>query len=269
MLRAGGLEVVVRETSYAGHARDLAREMELGPGAALCALGGDGTIHEVVNGIMERPVGCRPPLAVLPAGSGNALMHDLAALDPHEAARRILAGRRRSLDIARISHPGGILHAFNMIGWGLVADIGVRSERLRWLGARRYTVASVVEVLAHSPRRARLELPGEVFEGDIRFVFAGNTRHTGAGMRLTPEARIDDGLLDLIMVRGGTRGALLRLFAGLGRGGHLDSPLVTFRRVPRFHLEAEADGPLNVDGELTASAPFEVEVLHRALELLV
>ena len=88
-------------------------------------------------------------------------------------------------------------------------------------------------------------------------------------MRLTPEARIDDGLLDLIVVRGGTRAALLRLFARLGKAGHLDSPLVTFRRVSRFRLEAADDGPLNVDGELTGGSPFEAEVLPRALELLV
>jgi len=269
LLQAGGLEAVVLPTEHPGHARELARELELGPGAALCALGGDGTVHEAVNGIMERPAENRPPLAVLPAGSGNALMHDLAALDPREAARRILSGRRRKLDVVRLRHPDGTLHCFSMIGWGLVAQIGVRSERLRWLGARRYTVASIVELLCRSPQRARLELPDEVIEGDIRLVFAGNTRHTGTGMKLTPEARIDDGLLDLIVVRGGTRAGLLRLFAGIGSGAHLRSPLVTFRRVDRFRLEAAHDGPLNIDGELTGSAPFEAMVMQGALELLV
>lgn len=269
VLRAGGLALELHRTQRPGHARELARELELEAGSALCALGGDGTIHEVVNGIMERDGDSRPGLAVLPGGSGNALMHDLAALDPREAVRRILGGRRRKLDVVRVTHPGGTLHAFNMIGWGLVADIGVRSEQLRWLGASRYGLASVLEVCWRSPRHARLELPGETLEGELRFVFAGNTRHTGAGMRLTPEARIDDGLLDLIVVRGGTRAALLGLLARLGKAAHLSSPLVTQRRVSRFRLEAADEGPLNIDGELTAGAPFEARVIPGAIELLV
>ncbi len=273
-LRSQGVELQVHETEAPGHARELAGQLELHEGMALCALGGDGTIHEVVNGLMDRRAAAgldawQPPLAVLPGGSGNALMHDLAALDPREAARRILSGRRRSLDLVRVEMGQQIVHAFNIIGWGLVSDIGARSEKLRWMGSSRYTVASVLEVLKQPARRGRVVLQDEVLEGSLRFVFAGNTRHTGAGMRITPDARIDDGLLDLIVVRGGTRAALLGLFAKLRTAEHLSSPLVIARRVSQFRLEAEGASSLNIDGELVGQAPFDARVVPAAIKLLV
>ena len=269
VLTAAGVRLDVHPTAHPGHARQLARELELRDGAAVCAVGGDGTIHEVVNGLLERDAGDRPALAVIPGGTGNSLMTDLRALDPTDAARRIVAGGRRPLDVARLDSPDGVLHAFNIIGWGLVASVGERAERMRWLGPRRYQLASVIEALVGRPRPARLELPDEVLEGDLRLVFAGNTQHTGAGMRMTPAARIDDGLLDVLVVRGGSRAALLKLLAGVPRGAHLGSPLVSVHRVDRFRLEAGDDRPLNIDGELVGRPPLDVAVLPGALDLLV
>jgi len=267
-LEAAGMAVECHASRHRGHAAELARTVPLPPGGALCAVGGDGTVHEVINGILRRP-GVRPPLGILPAGSGNALMLDLAASDPGEALRRLLAGRRRALDVARLRGGFGELYAFHLVGWGLVAAVAARAERLRWLGRRRYRLASVWELLRQHARPARLVLPGETIEGPLRLLYAGNTRHSGDGMQLTPDARLDDGRLDLLVVRGGTRLQLLQLMRRMSAARHLDSPLVMSRRVERFRLEAEGDGPLNVDGELAAGTPLEVQVLPRAIELLV
>ncbi|MCB9898275.1 MAG: hypothetical protein H6825_09755 [Planctomycetes bacterium] len=276
VLRAAGREVALHETRAPGHARALAATLPLDDDGVLVAVGGDGTFHELCNGVLART---RPvPVALVPAGSGDALARDLG-LDgrdaPERAARRVLAGARRALDVVRVTCGAEQLFAVNVLGFGLVGDVAARAERLRRLGPRRYRLASLLCVLRARPRTARVTLDDEVFDGPLHLLFAGNTRHTGAGMRLVPEADPSDGWLDVLLVPGVGRLALLRLLARVDRGTHLAGPLVVARRARRMTWDVP-DGPaLNVDGEVWAPAAdadgrrrIRAEVLPGALELL-
>lgn len=278
VLEAAGLTLDVRETRCAGHARELARSLGTsgeGAGAepadpphAVVVAGGDGTIHEVVDGLMARDDPAAVPLGVLPGGSGNSLAHDLEATDPEAAARRIVAGAPAPFDVLAVTGPGGTLHAFNIVGWGLAMDAGRLGERLRFLGAARYTVASALSVARGRRRPARLTLDGDHESGDFSFVLACNTRHTGTGMQIAPRARLDDGLLDLVIVRATSRLALLALLSRMGSARHLRSPRVRYEQVESFALAPAVDEPLNVDGEITGRTPLQVSVVPGALRLI-
>jgi diacylglycerol kinase (ATP) len=309
MLRAAGCTPQLAETKWPGHARELLAALPRGACDAVVVVGGDGSVHEAINGLMAADTP-RPPLGLIPTGTGNSLATDLKCITPHQAARAIAGGRTRPLDVMEVrlspagdrgasaaaasaavgaaSAPRRMLYAFNIVGWGLAADAGARAEWLRrrapWLGSRRYAVANLLELLRRRVRPVRLRLltserTEELIEGPNVMVLACNTQHTGAGMRIAPQARLDDGLLDLIIVPELSRRRLLALMWRIPSGRHLEAPELRYRQVSGFELMAGKGGGrrgpdgwcLNVDGEIlrgTEATVLKVSVRPGALEVL-
>ena len=171
----------------------------------------------------------------MPAGSGNALALDLGWRTPIDAARRLVAGTTRRIDVARVDIDGRILHSVNVLAWGAAARIDARAERLRWVGGARYTLAAAIELLSPRLRPAGALVDGQRRPDDLLGI-ACNTRYSGRGMLVAPAAELDDGLLDLITFRLGPRLRLARLLRSVFAGGHVDSPLVTCARADRIDL---------------------------------
>ena len=126
-----GSELCIVETTFAGHAKELANQTDLNNYDALVAIGGDGTLLEVVNGMLTRDDRLKIPIGMIPGGSGNSYMHDLGLTDPIKATNAILCGQKRLVDTIRIDTNHVIQYAMNMIGWGLVADVGKMAENCR------------------------------------------------------------------------------------------------------------------------------------------
>jgi YegS/Rv2252/BmrU family lipid kinase len=266
---AGGIELDVHRTEHAGHARELARTLDLDGYEGLCVIGGDGTIHEVVDGLMKRERPASIPLGVIPAGSGNTVHQHLECMDPLEAARRIVAGRTSPLDVARATMDQGVVYCVDIVGWGAVADINRTAERLRRLGPMRYALAALWHILRPKPRRATLTLDGRVIEDDFLFVIGCNTRFTGRGMQLAPRAQIGDGKIDVIVLRHASRLQMLRLFARVFDGSHLALGCVEYYQVRSFAIESPGREVLDLDGEIAGSAPVRVQMLQAALQVFV
>ncbi len=257
------------ETEYAGHARDIASEVPLDGFTGLCAIGGDGTMHEIVNGMMTRKDGMRIPIGLITGGTGNSFMHDLDCLDPVEAVQRILTNRTRKIDLFKAEAAGNLYFGFNIVGWGMPTDINLLAEKMRWLGGQRYNIASILEVLKFKTRLARIEIDGRNIVADFGFVIGCNTMYTGKGMKMAPLARLDDGLLDLLIVRKVGRIKLLRMFPKIFSGKHIADPIVEYRQVRKFSIYPEEQSTLNIDGEMLGSTPVKVEILAKAIEVLV
>jgi YegS/Rv2252/BmrU family lipid kinase len=264
-LSAAGFEVAIRTTEGPGHAAKIAGEAP--DFEAVCAVGGDGTVHEVANGLAERDPADRPALAVVPAGSGNSLCADLGLADPLAAARRIAEGHRRPIDLARASIDGRTVWSINVLGWGAVSRINGCAERMRWAVGARYTLATLLELARPRIGDAEASVDGEP-PGEWLFGMACVTQNTGKGMRIAPRAELADGRVDLVRVRRGPRLALARLLSGVYDGSHVDSPLVDYRQVESLQLDLAPGGRLLVDGELVAASAVSVEVVPHALELL-
>ncbi len=269
VFESANADVTILETEYAGHARDLARDMDMTGYDGFCCIGGDGTMHEVINGVMTRKDGQKIPIGLITGGTGNSFMHDLDCLDPVNAAKRIVTGRRRPIDIFRCDADGIIYYGFNIVGWGIPTDANNLAEKLRWLGPQRYNVASILEVIRHRKRFARIEIDGNTIGADFGFVMGCNTIHTGKGMQMAPLARLDDGLIDLIIARKVGRVKLLRLFPKVFSGKHIGDPAVDYRQVSEFSIKPEDRNTLNIDGEMLGSTPIHVKVLQKELDVLV
>ena len=259
----------ILQTEYAGHANELANTLDLSGYNGLCAIGGDGTLFEMVNGMLKRKDNQNFPLGLITGGTGNAFMHDLNCLDPIKASERIIKGNLRSVDIARVETPNNLYFSLNIIGWGLVADAGYLAENFRLLGGLRYDVASILEVLKGKRRISRLILDEEVVDDDFVFVIACNTIHTGKAMRIAPNSKFDDGKIDLIIVRKTSKTELLKLFPKLFTGEHVKSKLVECRQVQKFSIISDENSSLIIDGELIGSTPVHVTMEPKKINVLV
>jgi YegS/Rv2252/BmrU family lipid kinase len=264
--RSAGARVDVQFTTRAGHAAELAATLAFDDSDALVVVGGDGTLHEVVNGLMRR-ADKPPPLGLIAGGTGNSVRQHLGLCSPIEAARQILEGQPMPLDLARVETAGRKVYCTNLVGWGGVVDVNRGAEKLRWLGPPRYAIATAWQMAAPRFRRARLTVDGQECEADYLFVVGCCTAYVGSGMRMAPRADLSDGLIDVVAVRRVTRRQMAKLFSRVFSGTHIGLPFVEYRQVRSFAV-SEAGGPLNLDGELAGSAPFSAAAVPAALRLL-
>ena len=270
IFEASGTDLFIIETTFAGHAKELANQLDLTEYDGFIGIGGDGTLHEIINGMLSRPDGNKIPIGIIPGGSGNSYMHDLNLTDPLKAAKAIIQGNTKFLDTARVEVNHVVKYANNMIGWGLVTDVGKKAEHYRWMGTNRYTILSVMEVFHHKSRSAALIMDNKKIEDEFTFIIACNSMHVGKGMKMAPKARLDDGLIDLIVIRAGaSRIRLLQVLPKLFDGSHINEPEVEYYQTSKFSLIPETDEILNIDGEIMGSTPIKVKMIPKAFEMFV
>jgi len=266
---SAGTNITVLHTEYAGHAFDFAKTLDFVGYDGLCAIGGDGTMYELINGMLKRDDNHKIPIGLITGGTGNSFMYDVDCLDPIDAAKRIVQHKLRPLDIAKVNANGELFYSFNIIGWGLATDAGKLAEKLRWLGGVRYDVASIIEVLKGKDRIATLTLDKEVIKENFIFIIGCNTIHTGKAMKMAPLAQLNDGKIDLIIVRKTSRINLLKLFPKLFSGDHIKSPLVEYRQVENFSISLEETNDLTIDGEIIGTTPLNVQMIPKMVNVLV
>lgn len=226
----------------------------------LLPVGGDGTLHEVINAATCEGARC-PDLVPVPAGSGNSLALDLGVRTPTDAVERILSGSERVLDAMRVVLDGErSVISVNVVGWGAAARITTRADRFRWARGARYDVASAAEIF--KPRIAPANARVDGIEDPRQLLgMALITQHSGRGMRIAPEAVLDDGEFDVVTVDRGFRPRLLAMLAAVQSGGHAGSSLVRFRRATGLDLELLDDAGLVIDGESVPARTARIEIL--------
>lgn len=235
---------------------------------AIVVVGGDGTLSEILSEL----AGAEVPLALVPAGTGNdfARALGLPRHDPAGAALLALNGVRRRIDVGEIEAGGRITPFLTVAALGFDAKVSDRTNLLRWpRGAARYYLAILIEVVRLRPTRFRLACDGEsAREAPGTLVAVGNTVSYGGGMPICPEARPDDGLLDVVHVAPLGRARLLALFPLLLRGRHLARPEVSHRRVGEISVSAP-DLVVYADGERIAEKECTIRVRPGALTVMV
>ena len=256
------------ETEYKEHAVNIVKNLEINIYKALIVIGGDGTFHEVVTGLMKREDNQRIPIGIIPAGSGNSFLYETNNMDYLSVLKKILSFKKRTIDILEITTPTNIFYSINLVGWGLVTDIGKKAEKYRWLGPSRYTLVSLIEIIKNKNRTATLIIEDKKNINQFTFIIACNTKYVGKGMYMAPKASTDDGLLDLIVVKGNlSRIRLFKTLPKLFKGTHLKDPNVTYHQISSFSLITKGKDLLNIDGELKGETPINVKVIPNAIEI--
>jgi diacylglycerol kinase (ATP) len=266
-----------RFTEARGDGRRIAREEAGGGRELVIALGGDGTISEVADGLLD--VGGGAALGIIPRGTGGDFRRGLELpQDLVEAARKIREGRVRTIDAGRVTftgHDGAPVtrHFVNVASFGFSSDVATRANgsskrlgaKVAFLGATLTALAAYenveVEIAVDGGARRRMT----VLLGAV-----GNGRFFGGGMQICPEARLDNGQLDLVTVGDLGKFEILRKIHRIFSGTHLSIPEVQSARVRTVEVwpaDPAAEIPLEVDGETPGRLPARFEVLPGALKL--
>jgi diacylglycerol kinase (ATP) len=261
-LRAAGLEVRVLEGRDADESLDLALAA-VGDGIdALVIVGGDGMVHLGVQAV----AGTGTPLGLVPAGTGNdvARYFDLPRRDPVAAADRIVRWRPRTVDLAR----SGTRHYVTVLAAGFDAVVNERANRMTWpRGQMRYNLATLAELRTFEPIRYALELDGATRSLEAMLVAVGNGPSFGGGLRIAEGAVLDDGLLDVVIIKPMSRAGLVRTYPKLFKGTHVTHPQYEHHRVRS--VTVAAPGIVSyADGERFGALPLTVECAPGALTVL-
>jgi len=262
ILEEGGYEADIYWTRGSEDTTAVAQEAAAsGRYRVIVAGGGDGTANEVINGVVGHPV----TLGLLPLGTSNVLMRELGIpLDPLKAARLIVKGHRKRFDLGRVNNRYFAL----MVSCGYDA-YSIEKTSLwikRIAGKYAYILAGFVHYCQYRPRLIRVTLDGASMEGT--FVVISNARLYGGNYQLTPEARMDDGLFDVFIYKGRSKGRFfyfgLRVMAK--RSGHFAD--VGYYRARKVHLESDERVPCQADGDLIGDLPRDVEIVPKAIEII-
>lgn len=276
-LRFAGAGARLVETRGPGHARELALHAAERGHDRVVAVGGDGTIQEVVNGLID--AGSSLSMGVLAGGSGNDLARSLRL--PHRASDALgmaLGEETTRIDVARAVRGSGEtanvrwFAAAGGIGFDAQIAAAMSGRRRRWKRGRLgYGLSTLRELLRFRNRHVRLvlETPDGEREIDRRvlFVAVANGRYYGGGMDICPDASPSDGLLDLCIVGDISRIEAVRQLPGLYRGRHVNHPAVELVRATSVQLEGERGTLVHLDGEPFGALPLRIELAPLALSV--
>ncbi|MFI5069977.1 MAG: diacylglycerol/lipid kinase family protein [Terriglobales bacterium] len=272
-LRSEGIKIDVVETTTRGHATELARLAYSSGRTKFISVGGDGTSFEIINGIFpEAQSGERPTLAFLPLGTGNSFLRDFSDRGADYSIEALLAGRSRPCDVLRLTHSGGVLYYTNLLSMGFSADVAtVRARHFGGWGELGYQL-SIFICLARFRRRAfPLKVDGEdhLDRRPCLFLTFSNSKFTGGTMMIAPKAEIDDGLIEYVRWGPIGRIGLLRNLPTLYDGTHINHPLAERHAAKRIDFSLDSPVDVMIDGEVLTFRCNTLDVLPRALKVVV
>ncbi|MHB8927344.1 MAG: diacylglycerol/lipid kinase family protein [Bacillota bacterium] len=262
VIRQRGPEYDWAETGSPGHATQLAREAVEQGYQRVIAVGGDGTVHETVNGLARSGV----ILGVIPAGTGNDFAKGVGLPKaPQEALAAIDSGRVRRIDLARANDR----YYMNVAGVGFDAEVAGEANRIpKYIkGAFAYLLGIARVLPRYSPVSLKIDLDGKLVEQPCLLVSAGNGRYYGGGLKICPEAIPDDGLFDVVI--GGDFGKLetLAVLPRVFTGTHVTHPRVKTYRAVKVTIESPVPLLVHADGEIVGLTPVTFELIPGALAL--
>jgi YegS/Rv2252/BmrU family lipid kinase len=270
-LRGLGLAFDCVTTARPGHAIDLARAAVEAGVELVLAVGGDGTLNEVVNGVTDG-AGPRACVGAVLTGRGRDAARNLGlAADPRRAVRRVVEGADVALDLVLAEWPDGTRRwVVGAAGAGFDAAVAARAARSRAPGTLPYLLAVLATLHAHAPAGAEVEADGEVVvSGRITAAVVANGAYYGGGMRIAPGAHPADGRLDLVVLGDLRRRELALWLPTVYRGRHLAHPKVFARAARCVTVRAPRPLPVHVDGETAPPTPVTFTIRPGALRLRV
>ena len=268
-LREEGVPVEVRVTWEQGDAARYAAEASRDECDVVVAAGGDGTINEVVNGLMSEPPPVRTAVAVCPYGTANdfATGCGIPVGDPLAALRLAARQKIRPIDVGRANDR----YFINVASGGFGAEVTTSTppDMKRLLGGAAYSLMGMVTAMKLTPYRARLVVQDQLFEGQVIIMAVANGRQCGGGFRVAPNALLDDGLLDVMVVHDVDIPQMGMVFHELTRLGAPGNRYVEYHQLAEFTIESTEPLQWNLDGEPMRVRRCEFSTCARSLSFVL
>lgn len=272
-LRERKLHVDSIASTAPGHAVQLARQAYEQGYRRFLAVGGDGTAHEILNGVFAgRKSVERIALGFLPLGTGNSFLRDFAKTGAEASIQAILENRMRAVDLLRLTHAAGEIFSFNLLSIGFTADVAVLTNRmLKPFGHLGYLLGVFVRVLQLRRRAFALRCDEDPDWDERRSLFLtfNNSKYTGGTMLIAPNANPSDGLIEFVRWGPIGRLGLLRNLPRLYDGSHIEHPLASRRAVRHVEFNISTPVDIMIDGEVARLECRSLDVLPAAVDIFI
>jgi diacylglycerol kinase (ATP) len=264
-----GINATYLLTRYAGHGRELVANSKLAEYDGLVAAGGDGTLFEVLNGLYLHPKATRIPLGLLPIGTGNAFARelDLESDTLTHAIDLIHRGLTRQVDVGFAKSADKSFYFVNIVSMGFAVDAGMVAQKMKFFGKMAYTLATLWQVLNLKSYPLVMEIDGKSITSDNVFVTLSNSRYTGTHFLIAPDAKIDDGQLDVTILENLPRLRLLKLFPSIYSGRHVEYAEISSYKGTHISIRSPKGFLLGPDGEFCGHSPVDISCLSRDLKI--
>jgi len=272
-LREKGLRIDVLASTGPGHAVELAREAYEQGYRRFIAVGGDGTAHEILNGVYERARGKdRIALGFLPLGTGNSFLRDFTKSGAECSIQALIEDRKRPVDLLRLTHAKGEIYSFNLLSLGFTADVGALTNRyFKPFGYLGYLLGVFVRVVQLRRRAYRLRCDDDKDWDETRCLFLSfnNSKFTGGTMLIAPQADPSDGLIEFVRWGPIGRIGLLRMLPKLYDGTHIEHPLASRRAVRHIEFAAQVPVDVMIDGEIAPLECVSLDIIPAAVDIYI
>lgn len=249
-------------TEFPDHAFSIASNLDLTKYNGIVSLGGDGTNYQVLNGILKtHSENILPPFGVIPLGRGNSFARDLNIFNVNDALAALKRNTPRPVDVCQFTQANEKFYFINLLGFGFVTEVAKTALHFQKLGDFSYVLAVLHRSIWLSFHLLHLELDGKIIEKENCFVEFCNSKYTGGNMLMAPDAIIDDGLFDVVLVDTLTRRSLLGTFPKLFKGTHGENPAVSFFQAKHARFWTDPSMNMLPDGELFGSTPSEITII--------
>ena len=265
-------------TVYPTHATELAIQAANEGYETVVSIGGDGTTHEVINGLMQIPAEQRPRLGIVPVGTGNDFAHNIGvSVRPENAIRQVFTGQPKKVDLAVVIDEHGHREYWdNTFGIGFDATVTIRSRRVPVLRGFFVYLVSVIQTILLNYDAAYLKVQTDIesWEDEILMLVMCNGPREGGGFRVAPDAVVDDGILEYAAISKVSRLMMFRLIPEVMKGTHGRFKQVRINRFSQMKVESDRPLFIHIDGEIYAGfgsdvRTLSVEVIPGALEVMV
>jgi len=265
-------------TVYPTHAIELARQAAEEGYDMVIAMGGDGTAHEVMNGLMQVPAEKRPVMAVVPIGSGNDFAYSIGMTQKssHALAHALSSDNIQPVDIGLMTDEHGRQEYFdNTLGIGFDAVVTIRSHKLPIVKGFLMYLTAVIQtiILNHNPMTMRIETEAGTWEVKLLMLTLCNGPREGGGFMLAPDAKNNDGKMETVAVTKVSRGTMFRLVPEFMKGTHMRFKQVRMGEFKKLTLTSDLPLYIHADGEVFTSfgsnlKKVSFEILPQALRVV-
>lgn len=267
-IREEGQPLEVRCTWEGGDAARFAREAMADGIDVLVAGGGDGTINEIVNGVLKAGTSPRMAFAVLPLGTANDFARGCGIpLEPYDALKLATEGDPVHIDIPSAND----VYFANVAsgGFGAEVTVGTNPQLKKAMGGGAYALTGIVTAAKMEPYDGRFTSADEIAEGAILVLAAGNARQAGGGFQVTRNAYLDDGLIDVMAITDFQTKDLGLVVQELQDLTNTENQFVHYRQVPAFEIDVKSALPINLDGEPHQWDHIKFEILPKCLPVVL
>ena len=268
LFRENKIEFDLKTTEHQHHGIEIIKNADLSKYDAVIGAGGDGTIFELLNGLMKNDK--KIPLGVIPIGTGNAFARDLG-LENHkweDAINAIKNFKIKRIDIGHVEAHDVSFYFSNIVGFGFVTDVANFANHAKILGGASYTVGVLYHTIFLNSFNLQIEHDGKSYDKNTIFVEISNSRYTGKDFLMAPNAKMDDGLLDITILRKCSRSKVLTSLPTIFTGKHIYIDVIDSFQTREIKFTTSDHKKLAADGEIIGSTPITCKCIPDAVEVI-